>query len=333
MEINGNQYKSPGLVDVLQEITFDMLKIKEWCVLPSFKGLGEAEHPRKPSRRAPGFAQRSLGALWYLGISSFKAMVVWGLVLVAFTYRIIIKISWSKKKKTTQPSFGGDWYVIDVPALIRTRKIKQKMNSGEGHCASDADTKYQRLCWVPDSHTNLVQHIQIPPMDPSDVCHWKSPNWPKTRQPKKLQNVTMLGGKTSQKWSAYRKNHASVEKKMNPMEDFLFFQNAKEFSQFSLSWSNYPCVFMAFSRRWPPRCCKGRWELKEPHLGEGTMVRRGDEWDIFPAGQSHLEGYIQVHKAKTAGDCITSISTFSHNLLWSSGHNPTFSHNHPIIMW
>lgn len=31
-----------------------------------------------------------------------------------------------QKKTTTQPSFGGDWYVMDVPALIRTAKKKKK---------------------------------------------------------------------------------------------------------------------------------------------------------------------------------------------------------------
>jgi hypothetical protein len=111
-------------------------------------------------------------------------MVVWGLVLVAFTYRIIIKFLDPKKK--THTTIIRRWLVCDWRTGLNPhpQKKKQKMNSGEGHCASDADTKYQRLCWVPDSHTNLVQHIQIPPMDPSDVCHWKSPNWPKTRQPK-----------------------------------------------------------------------------------------------------------------------------------------------------
>jgi len=56
--------------------------------------------------------------------------------------------------------------------------------------------------------------------------------------------------------------------------------------------------------------------------------QKGDEWDIFPAGQSHLEGYIQVHKAKLR---VIALHLSQHFPIISYGHRVIIPH-FPIII-
>ena len=97
------------------------------------------------------------------------------------------------------------------------------------------------------------------------------------------------------------------------------------------SWSNYPCLFIAKIRvansgrqdaARADESSRSRTSAKTADWFLGwTYVPWGDEWDILPAGQSHLEGYIQVHKPK-----LRVIS-----LHWSQ-HFPIISYGHRVII-
>ena len=158
------------------------------------------------------------------------------------------------------------------------------MNSGDGHCASDADTKYQRLCWVPDSHTNLVQHIQIPQMDPNDVCA-KVPTGHRH-----LHQKTRVC------------NYAQPKKRKKKHKKNI------QLALMGLHW-----VFAS-------KMLQGQMRAQGATPRHGPYLRM--EIQTWSSRQSHLEGYSQVQKQKTVGDFRTF--AYFPAISFSLGRNPTY---------